>query len=122
MTLMEVCMSKPAAAKRYTFPSPMSVGIALTALIRAYGYHCHSPEPYSAHSCTYFVENPHDAADTGGYTITRKTASAEEYLLTIHRATAPHMRTLIERARNEAAAQSSIQIVSSRRTKTQAAA
>lgn len=65
-------MSKPAAAKRYTFPSPMSVGIALTALIRAYGYHCHSPEPYSAHSCTYLVENPHDAADTGGYTITRK--------------------------------------------------
>ncbi len=115
-------MSKPAAAKRYTFPSPMSVGIALTALIRAYGYHCHSPEPYSAHSCTYLVENPHDAADTGGYTITRKTASAEEYLLTIHRATAPHMRTLIERARNEAAAQSSIQIVSSRRAKPQAAA
>ena len=115
-------MSKPAAAKRYTFPSPMSVGIALTALIRAYGYNCHSPEPYSAHSCTYLVENPHDAADTGRYTITRKPESKGEYLLTIHRTTASHMRTLIERARTETAEHSPIHIVSSRRAKTQAAA
>ena len=115
-------MSKRAAAKRYAFPSPMSVGIALTALIRAYGYHCHSPEPYSAHSCAYLVENLHDATDTGGYTVTRKQENANEYLLTIHRTTAPHLRTIIERARTETAAHSNIQIVSSRRAKPRAAA
>ena len=115
-------MSKPAAAKCYRFTSPMSVGIALTALIRAYGYHCHSPEPYSSHACAYLVENPHDAADTGGYTVTRKQESPDEYLLTIHRTTASHLRTIIERARAETAAHSNIQIVSSRRAKPRAAA
>ena len=115
-------MSKHPTAKRYTFPTPMSVGIAMTAVIRAYGYHCHSPQPYTPHSCTYLIGTPHDANDLGGYTITRKPDTTDEYLVTIDRNTSPHLRTLIERARTDTAEHAASHIHVARRTKSPAAA
>ena len=115
-------MSKPAAAKRYTFLSPMSVGIALTApsvptgiIVIPRNRIPHIRVPTSSRIRTMM-------ADTGGYTITRKQSECRGVPVNNPPRHRPSYGTLIERARNEAAAQSTIQIVSSRRAKTQAAA